>query len=97
MHLTCWIGSVTVTSADVASSAIVVPSANEAVADYEGLAKTLSSRLRPMLPEIIHKTQTSFVQDHSIISLSLRHLTGPSILDSRWLFYSWTLKRPMIE
>ena len=34
---------------------------------YKILAKMISSRIRPLLPNLIHDTQTSFVQDRSIL------------------------------
>ena len=34
---------------------------------YKILAKMISNRLRPLLPDLIHDTQTGFVQDRSIL------------------------------
>ena len=35
---------------------------------YKFLAKMILARLYSLLPEIIHETQTKFVQDHSILT-----------------------------
>ena len=34
---------------------------------YKILAKMISNRIRPLLPDLIHDTQTGFVQDRSIL------------------------------